>query len=465
MERDSKEARFRIEIMNYQFLIIRLCLIFLCLFLCSCTKETASIEEVKAAELPTTSARLGFSKAVLEKIAPTLHCTGQIKPDFGKECMVSVRLEGRVLALLVAPGDHVKKGQLLGYVDSQQVSELQAQAIRAASALDIARAHEQREKAVYDEELIRPKALTNARTARQSAQVNYDAAERTLNRTETLYKEKIAAEKDYLLAKSMTEKAELELQQAKLEEKREEKLFASGGVIKKDWQLSHAETKRCLNELTTIKERLKFLGVDTSLIGDTIKAHQLNPQLPIIAPAAGTVVQQFVSPGEIVRPDESIFSICQMQTVAIDCELPEADLSLVKKGSPVEVSIATYGDRAFKGKIIYVGTRLDAKTRTVPARALLDNKDGLLKLNMFATVTIKGDERTALVCPKDALHESKGKNVVYVKHAGKLIARPVETGITCGDTVEVTEGLADGEEVVTKGGVLVKMELMMEHKT
>lgn len=420
---------------------------------------------MKAAELPSKSTRLSFDKVELREIAPSIHCTGQIKPDFGKECLVSVRLEGRVLDLLVTPGSHVTRGQVLGYVDSQQVSELQAQAIRAASCLDIARAHEQREKAVYDEELIRPKALTNAKTSRQRAEVSFESAERTLKRVETLYKEKIAAEKDYLLAKSQCEKAELELQQARLEEQREEKLFASGGVIKKDWQLSHAETKRCSNELKTIIERLKFLGVDMNLVGDTIKVHHINPRLPIIAPADGTVVQQFVSPGEIVRPDESIFSICQMQKVAVNCELPEADLSLVKMGSPIEATISAYGDRVFKGKLVYVGTRLDAKTRTVPARALLDNKHGLLKLNMFATVTIKGDAQTSLVCPKDALHESKGKNVVYVQQGAKLVAKPVEIGITSGDVVEIKNGLKNGEEVVTEGGVLVKMELMMEHKT
>ncbi len=466
MERDSKEPHFRMRSMNHLNFGITLLSLAVCILLSGCNNpSTSNHDEAKAAVLPSSASRIRFARVVQQKVAPTLHCTGQIKPDFGKECLVSTRLEGRVLDLLVQPGAKVKRGQVLGYVDSQQVSEIQAQAIRAASALEIARAHEQREKAVYHEELTRPKALTNARTARQRAEVNVEAAQRTLTRTETLFNEKISAEKDYLLAKSMSEKAELELQQTKLDEKREEKLFASGGVIKKDWQLSHAETKRCANELATIKQRLKFLGVPSDLVGDTLHANHLNPRLPIIAPAAGTIVQQFVSPGEIVRPDESIFSICQIDKVAVDCQLPEADLSMVKKGSPIEVRVATFGDRVFNGNIVYVGSRLDAKTRSVPARALLDNKDNLLKLNMFATVSIKGDERSAIVCPKDALHESHGKNVAYVREGGKFIEKPVTTGITCGDLIEAKDGLKVGDEVVTEGGVLVKMELLMENKT
>lgn len=465
MERDWKDGPFRIGRMSYGFTRI-LSTILVCCILSGCSNNASEKhEETKSESSAEAASRLAFTKVEKREIAPTIHCTGQIKPDFGKEYLVSVRLEGRLLNLLVAPGDEVKRGQVLGYVDSQQVSELQAQAIRAASALNIARAHEEREKAVYEEELIRPKALINAKTLRQAAEVNYKTAERTLSRVETLFKEKISAEKDYLLAKSMLEKAQLELEQSKLQEQREEKLFANKGLIKKDWQLAQAETKRCLNELDTIKERLKFLGVETDTLGSSITAQQLNPRLPIIAPAGGTIVQQFVSPGEIVRSDESIFSICQMDTVAVNCELPEADLSTVKEGAPIELTVATYGDRVFKGTIVYVGSRLDAKTRTIPARALINNKDGALKLNMFATVTIKGDERLALVCPKDALHESKGQSVAYVREQGKFVAKPVETRIASGDVVEITKGLKLGDEVVTKGGVLVKMELMMERKT
>lgn len=328
----------------------------------------------------------------------------------------------------------------------------------------MAHVYEEREKAVYEEELIRPKALFKAKTARQRAKVSYDAAVRDFNRLQTLVREKIAAEKDFLKAKSAMETAELELNLAKLEERREERLFANKGLIKKDWQVAHAETKRCTNELATLKEKLRFLGVDMDVVGNSIASRQLDAQLPIIAPASGTVVQQFVSPGEIVSPDETIFSICQMDQVAVACQLPEADLSLVKEGAPIEAKIAAYGDRVFRGTIVYVGSRLDAKTRSVPARALLDNKDDLLKLNMFAKVIIHGKDRIALVCPKDALHHSGGKNVVYTRDHGKFIAKEITPGITCDDQVEVVKGLKPGENVITDGGVLVKMELMMEHK-
>ena len=168
----------------------------------------------------------------------------------------------------------------------------------------------------------------------------------------------------------------------------------------------------------------------------------------------------------MVGPDESIFSICDLKTVAIKCDLHESDLSLVKIGCPIKATFSVYADRIFSGSIVYLGSRLDPKTRTIPARALIDNRDRLLKLNMFASVTIEGAKRLCLTCPKDSLHESEGKTVVYVRSGPRnFAAKPVITGITCGDTVEIVSGLKAGEEIVTDGGVLVKAELLMEHNT
>ncbi len=360
----------------------------------------------------------------------------------------------------------MKSGQILGYVDSQQISDIEAEAIRASSRLAIAKAHEERELRVYQEELVRPKALIVAKTAHQQAVVSKAAAQRNYSRLKSLYDEGIAAEKDYLNAKSALEKADLDLQQAKLEEKREQQLFDNKALIKKNWQVAHAETQNCANELQTITERLHFLGVDADTVGEFIQNKHLQPLLPITSPAEGTVVQQFVSIGSIVSPDDTIFSICDLKQVAISCELPESELSLVRNGLPVNVTVSTYADTVFSGRVTYVGSRLDPKTRTVAVRAIIDNTKGLLKLNMYATVDIVGESKIALVCPRDAIHESDGKTVVYVRTSpGEYSKRLVSTGIASGDQVEIRDGLKSGDAVVTVGGVLVKTKLLMSSRS
>lgn len=433
-----------------------------------CVAEKSNKDEVSSAEIKENSPAPQIKCEVVTvcSMSPQVHCTGQIKPIFGKEYLVSARLAGRVLKMSVAPGDYVKAGQILGYVDSQQISEIEAEAIRASSRLAIAKAHEERELRVFQEDIVRPKGLIAAKTANQQAAVSQAAAQRNYTRLKSLYKEGIAAEKDYMNAKSALEKANLDLQQAKLEEQREQQLFDNKALIKKNWQLAHAETQTCANELQTIQERLHFLGVNADLVGNSITKMHLQPLMPIVAPGEGTVVQQFVSAGSMVSPDESIFCVCDMKEVAISCELPEAELSLVRKGLPVTVSVSAFADRTFSGKVTFVGSRLDPKTRTVSVRAVIDNAKGLLKLNMYATVDIAGQPREVLACPRDAIHESGGKTVVYLRTAaGEYSKRVVATGISNGDLVEIRDGLKSGDEVVTVGGVLVKTKLLMSSRS
>jgi len=453
-------------------------LAYCCVYLSGCQSLSSNDSQAIAAKPEKNIApAIECVKAQKKNISPVVHCTGQVKPVFGKEYTVGVRLSGRILKVNVAPGEHVKAGQILGYVDSQQVSEIQAEASKAASRLAIARAHEEREFRVYQEELLRPKALIRAKTALQLAIINEQSAKRNFHRMETLKKEGIAAEKDYLQSKSGLERARLDLEQSQLEEKRESELFANKGLIKKDWQLAQTETQESLNELQTINEKLGFLGAESRPIRgstkDSIKdsinsaslSKRLRPLVPIIAPARGTIVQQFVSPGEIVGPDSPIFSICDLRQVAISCEIPESDLSLVAKGLPVAASVTSYGSRTFDGKVDYVGERLDPKTRTVSVRAVIDNTSGHLKLNMFATIDIQGTPKQVIACPREAIHETGGTTVVYLRTGQNLYAkRVVQTGISSGDLVEITSGLQGGEDVVTTGGVLVKTKLSMEQR-
>ncbi len=445
--------------------------LFLCsISLCGCQSNGVSNDSSAIAAKPEKNITPSIEcvKAERRNLSPVVHCTGQIKPVFGKEYTVGVRLSGRILKMNVAPGEQVKAGQVLGFVDSQQVSEIQAEANKAASRLAIAKAHEEREYRVYQEELLRPKALIRAKTALQLALINEQAARRNFNRMETLKKEGIAAEKDFLQSKSVLERARLDLEQCQLEEKRESQLFANKGLIKKDWQLAQTEAQETLNELQTINEKLGFLGAEARQIKSPqagLSARHLRPLVPIIAPARGIIVQQFVSPGEIVGPDSPIFSICDMRQVAISCEIPESDLALVKKGLPVAASVTAYGPRTFSGKVHYVGEMLDPKTRTVSVRAVIDNTSGLLKLNMFATIDIQGQPREVIACPREAIHETGGTTVVYLRTSPDQYAkRVVQTGITNGDLVEISSGLQGGEDVVTTGGVLVKTKLSMEQR-
>src|SRR5205823_3324062 len=116
----------------------------------------------------------------------------------------------------------------------------------------------------------------------------------------------------------------------------------------------------------------------------------------------------------------------------------------------------------FTGRIIKLGEELDPKTRTLQIRILVQNPQGLLKPEMYATASIaEGAARAVLIVPEEALQDINGVPAVFVrKSATEFEPRTVKTGRHASGDAEITEGLKAGEAVVIKGSFLLKSQLM-----
>jgi multidrug efflux pump subunit AcrA (membrane-fusion protein) len=140
----------------------------------------------------------------------------------------------------------------------------------------------------------------------------------------------------------------------------------------------------------------------------------------------------------------------------------EMDLGQVKSGAHVSVKVVAYPNKIFEGHVDWVSGSLDPNSRTAKVRISVDNHDRLLKPEMYATISIAVDTGKALAIPRTALLRLGDQNVVFVqvgktpKGELKFERRPVavdeEEG---GDYLPVTHGLADGEPIVTSGGILL----------
>ncbi len=124
---------------------------------------------------------------------------------------------------------------------------------------------------IYDELLVRPKALIEAQTQFDAAKVQKELAEVEFKRQEGLYKEKISAQKDYLAAKALSATAHATYEQARIAYEREKAMFKNKAMLRKDLQLAEAETAREKQHFNTLKQRLDFLGADTSFLSDVLK--------------------------------------------------------------------------------------------------------------------------------------------------------------------------------------------------
>jgi membrane fusion protein, copper/silver efflux system len=182
--------------------------------------------------------------------------------------------------------------------------------------------------------------------------------------------------------------------------------------------------------------------------------------LTFYAPVSGIVVDKKAVQGMRFMPGEVLYQIADLSSVWVLAEVAEQDIGLVKTGSVARISISAYPDRHFKGKVGFIYPTLDAATRTVQVRVELANPDGLLKPAMFANVELPVSNRgKVLTVPVSAVIDSGTRKIVLVRLTeGRFEPRNVKLGSRGEDHVEVLEGLAEGEQVVTSANFLIDAE-------
>lgn len=250
--------------------------------------------------------------------------------------------------------------------------------------------------------------------------------------------------------------------------RREERLFRQQISSEKEYLESRGEFERSDAAYRAAREALQLVGLKDQQIDRTAwgEAGHLLSHFPLVAPFGATVIEQHVTLGELVRPDDKPYTIADLGTVWILLDVYEKDLSRVGVGAGARVSVDAFPDETFPGRITYVGHVLDETTRTAQARVEIDNRTGRLRPGMFATATIElppdGAEE-AIIVPEAAIQQIHGKPTAFVEKArGSFEARPLTLGSRSGGKVEVKAGLSAGEQVVTDGAFALKSSLLKD---
>ena len=173
--------------------------------------------------------------------------------------------------------------------------------------------------------------------------------------------------------------------------------------------------------------------------------------LQIRAPFAGRVGLRRISVGSLVGPGTIITTLDDTETMKVDFTVPEAYLAAVTPGLEIAARSVSYPDQVFSGKVASIDSRVDPSTRSVTVRALVPNSSGLLKPGMFLNVRLARDATDALVVPEQALVPEQGDMFVFVVKDGMAGKRLVRIGQRSVGNVQIVQGLAAGELVVTEG--------------
>lgn len=276
----------------------------------------------------------------------------------------------------------------------------------------------------------------------------------------------VQAQNDFIAAMTGLNKAQSALDLAQLQYKRAKDLFEGRAVPLKDYQQAEATQIQAQNDLRSTqtaleaaRNKLRILGLTDEAISTFQEKGSINPNTTIFSPISGTVVQRKIGPGQYVNSGASdpVFVIGDLSTVWLTAFVRETDASNVSVGQEVAFNVLALPGRPLTARINYVSAAIDPATRRLLVRATIDNKDGQLKPEMFANVTIySAGDHPAIGVPKQALIYEGDQVRVWVAHEDKSIElRQIRTGLTNGDLVEVEGNLKPGEQIVTKGSLFI----------
>ena len=281
----------------------------------------------------------------------------------------------------------------------------------------------------------------------------------------------VQAQNDFINAASGLNKARSTLALARIVEQQNKSLFETKAAPLRDVQQSQAAALAAQNDLRSaetslevVRNRLRILGKTDAEITTFGETGTINPLTTITSPIAGTVVQRRVGPGQYINTtsnsaaaNDATFVIGDLSTVWLVAYVRESEAQNVKVGQALRFTVLAFPNRVFVANIAYVATSFDPGTRRLLVRATINNTEGVLRPEMFASVTIlTGEGDSSLAVPREAVIYD-GKSVrVWIAHDDQSVeARQIKTGLSNGQMVEVLDGLRLGEKVVTKGSLFV----------
>ncbi len=178
------------------------------------------------------------------------------------------------------------------------------------------------------------------------------------------------------------------------------------------------------------------------------------------SPIDGVVLEKSAVNGARFAAGEVLYRIADLSNVWVQAEVAEQDQGSLRVGQSAKVSVDAYPGEPFSGRVSFISPVLNAKTRTVQVRIELPNPHGRLRPAMYAKVELAtGHAAPVLSVPLSAVLDSGVRQLALVQVAeGRFEPRALKLGRRDGEFVEVLDGLAEGEQVVTKANFLLDAE-------
>jgi membrane fusion protein (multidrug efflux system) len=179
----------------------------------------------------------------------------------------------------------------------------------------------------------------------------------------------------------------------------------------------------------------------------------------IRAPFAGVVGLRDLSVGALVEPGDAVTTLDDDALMKLDFEVPSTYLQTLRPGLAISATAHAFPGRVFAGEVKAVGSRVDPATRSIRVRAVLPNPERILKPGLLMQVELLKNPRDALVIPEEALvplGDRQSVLLVDTANGNTVVRRAIRIGARRPGEVEVLDGLAAGERVISHGTLKVR---------
>lgn len=404
-------SRQQIKFMLFMSVLAALCAFALG---CSGSKAQSNTQNANAQAVAPAVVEVSVTSAVSRQLPRFLEATGSLVAD--EQTDVAPSIGGKVIAVGVDLGSYVQRGAVLVRLDDRdariRLEQAQAQVTQAEAGVRQAQARIG----------LRPgQRFDPTRVAEVgSARVALELAEKQL--------------------------------------KRYERLIETGDVSRSgyDQQKAQRDQLRQQYEAALTAARQNYAGVETAQAAadaartQIAQARKAISDAVVTAPISGYVADRPADLGEYVTTSSKIATIVRTNPLRVRIDIPEQMVSNIQVGQSVSVTVSSYPDRSFAGRVHHVAPSVTPNSRTMTVEAEVENSGDALKPGQFATIRILLPESTpAVLVPLRAVRTENGTNTVFVIRDGRAESRLVQLGQTEGDLVEIKSGVNANELVAT----------------
>ncbi len=355
-------------------------------------------------------AGVGLGAVEERPMALRLSANGETDYDQTRVARVSARLQGTACRIFRQVGEAVHKGDLIALVDAVEVGKAKAEFLQALTAVDV--------------------------------------KSRTLDRLRE-------SSKEGFRTRAELQEAEAALREARILLFNAQQVLANLGLPVK------TESVAGLSE-EELSGKMRFLGLTEEAVKSLDPGTATANLLPVTAPLDGTVISREAVAGEMVDPARPLFVVADLSRMWILLDVRQEDIGLVQAGQAVSFRPDGSAGDAVSGRVAWIGTAADEKTRTVQVRVEVENPEGRLRARTFGTGRIIVREAAKAVAVPDAAVQWEGCcHVVFVRLSDEIFqTRKVRIGARSGGFTEVLAGVLPGEVVVTGGSHVLKADIL-----